>query len=613
LGKAVDREDIREEIRERTDIVSLVSEYVTLRKAGQRFVGLCPFHTDSNPSFSVHPQKRLWYCFGCQEGGDIFAFVQKIEGLTFPEAAERLAQRAGVRWERTPQDRQRASERELLFRANELAKGYFSDQLLRSPVGERALSYLAGRGLGQEAIERFGLGFARESWDGLLQFLRRKGVREDVAARAGLLAPREGGGHYDRFRNRVMFPILDVSGRTIGFGGRTLGDDPAKYINSPETPIFQKSRSVYGINLAARKIAEAGYAVVVEGYTDVISLHMAGVENVVATLGTAFTEAHVRLLNRYAGTLTLCFDADSAGMAAALRNASAFERAEADVRVIALPAGTDPDEFVRTQGKEAFLAAAQAAVSLTEFRLGSIAQRFDWSTQDGRLAAVREMVPALAEIPDRLRRQRFIRWAAERLAGGDLSGVEALEQALVLELRRRSRGGNRGAERKRAADRGFIAETLGAGRAAAPSGVLQAERALIALILAEPSLAGQVREGLGATPWPSAAAQEIAEALAQADPHAPTAAVLDRLGSQEAQRLAAELSVADLDLASERGLVSEYLTRIKDHHDKLQKLAALDAVVVPAVERGEMGSDDPRFQEWTTLRRYFHGAQRRAR
>ncbi len=347
VAATVDRETAREEIRERTDIVSLVSEYVTLKKVGRNFVGLCPFHADNNPSFSVNPEKRIWYCFGCHEGGDVFSFIQKIEGLSFPEAAERLARRAGIPWERGPHDRRHASEREQLYRVNEIASKYFQEQLLGSPAGKPARNYLAQRGVQEKAIERFQIGFARESWDGLLNFLRKKGIREEVAAKAGLVRPRSGGGFYDTFRNRVIFPIIDVTGRVVGFGGRALGDEPAKYINSPETPIFRKSRTLYGINLGGRKAAQAGYSVVVEGYTDVITLHMAGIENVVATLGTAFTQDHVRLLNRYAGTMVLCFDGDSAGVMATLRNASAFERAEADVRVVALPAGTDPDDFVR--------------------------------------------------------------------------------------------------------------------------------------------------------------------------------------------------------------------------------------------------------------------------
>lgn len=609
----MDRETAREEIRERTDIVSLVSEYVTLKKAGRNFVGLCPFHADNNPSFSVNPEKRIWYCFGCHEGGDVFSFVQKIEGLSFPEAVERLARRAGIAWERGPDDRRRASEREQLYRANELASKYFHEQLLKSPAGEPARNYLARRGVQEKAIEQFQIGFARESWDGLMNFLRKKGVREEVAVKAGLVRRRSGGGCYDTFRNRVIFPIFDVTGRVVGFGGRALGDEPAKYINSPETPIFRKSRTLYGINLGGRKAAQAGYSVVVEGYTDVITLHTAGIENVVATLGTAFTQDHVRLLNRYAGTMVLCFDGDSAGVTATLRNASAFERAEADVRVVTLPAGTDPDEFVRRYGPEKFVEAVESAPSLTEFRLSTIADAHDWSTEEQRLAAVREMVTALADIPDRVKRSRYVRWTAEKLARGDLSGVERIEQALVMELRRRARGGNGKPRRKNAADNGFITQTIAAGQPDIPPGVAEAERELVALMLADPTVAPRVREGLGSVPWPSAAAQEIADALEAIGTEAAGVSVLDALKSEEARRLAMELSMAEMDFDAERALLDKNVTRIKDHHDKLQKLSALEAIVVPAVEKGEMGRGDPRFKEWMSLRRYFHGTRRQGR
>ena len=304
----MDQEDIKEEIRARVDLVELIGQHVRLQRAGRRYRGLCPFHQEKTPSFTVDPERGLWHCFGCGEGGDVFSFVMRAEGLSFPEAARRLADRAGMQWETDPQAAARRERRELLERANEIARARFIDHLVRneSPAAEAARDYLRGRGFSRSVMEEFGIGYALDSWDDLLKALGATGISAEMAQEAGLVKIGERGGHYDVFRDRIMFPIADVTGRTVAFGGRALKEDePAKYLNSPETPIFRKRRTLYGLNQARKLIVEQGTALIVEGYTDVVSLHQAGLNNVVAGLGTALTREQLQLLARYCDEIVL--------------------------------------------------------------------------------------------------------------------------------------------------------------------------------------------------------------------------------------------------------------------------------------------------------------------
>lgn len=395
-----------EEIRRRADIVEVISPHVALRRAGRRMVGLCPFHEDRAPSFTVDPESGLWHCFGCKAGGDLFRFVEMIEKLTFPEAVEMLARRLGVA-PRAPAEAARRGQRDRLLALHAEAARWFQAQL-GGREGARAREYLQGRGLTQEVIEAYGIGFAPEAWDRLLGALASKGFKGPELARAGLAVAREGG-FYDRFRNRVIFPIRDAMGRTIAFGGRALAEDQQpKYLNSPETPLFQKGRTLYALDRARKAMAEAGRAVVVEGYLDAIACHEAGLGETVATMGTALTAEHVELLRRRAKGLVLAFDADSAGLAAALRGRELFERAGLSVRVATLPEGADPDRVLREQGAEALRGLVEDGTPIVEWQLRRVLARADGKGPRERAEALDAAVALLARVPAGADRQYYL-------------------------------------------------------------------------------------------------------------------------------------------------------------------------------------------------------------
>jgi len=399
-----DSRDAIEDIRHRLGILDVVSEYVALKRAGKNYKGLCPFHSEKTPSFTVSDEFQTWHCFGCGEHGDVFSFLMKVENLTFAEALERLAKRAGVELERF-QGRQ-TGRKELLGRINSLAAAYYSELLKRTPV---AMDYLRSRGLSDQTIEQFRLGYAAPAWDGFVRFATRKNADLKDVAQAGLIIRNDRGGYYDRFRHRIVFPILDIQERIIGFGGRALGDEQPKYLNSPETPLFSKTRSLYGLNLARKSIAESGSAVVVEGYMDVITAHQAGFPNCVATLGTALTLEHINILSRYTKKVVLAYDSDSAGMAAALRGASMFEEVECDVRIARLPGGDDPDSLLREGRISEFDAALSGALPIVDYKLAILRERHDLSDPSGRAAMLNEAVLVLVEVPSSIEREKHIR------------------------------------------------------------------------------------------------------------------------------------------------------------------------------------------------------------
>lgn len=393
-----------EEIRSRINILDVISEYVTLQRAGKSHKGLCPFHTEKTPSFNVSEEFQTWHCFGCSEHGDVFSFLMKIENLTFAEVLERLAKKTGVELQRS-NDRQ-TSRRELLSRINSLAAAYYAALLKHTPVAQE---YLSKRGLADQTIEEFRLGYAAPAWDGLTRFLAGKKIDPADAAQAGLLIKGERG-YYDRFRHRIVYPILDIQEHVIGFGGRAIGeDDQPKYLNSPETPLFNKTKALYGLNLARKKIAAEGFAVVVEGYMDVIATHQAGFGHSVATLGTALTLEHTKILSRYTKKIVLAYDADSAGMKAALRGAAMFMDAEFDVRIVRLPKGDDPDSILRRGATAEFASALAEARPIIEYRLDLLRESHDLTTSDGRTAMLKEAVRVLAEIPSAVEREKHIR------------------------------------------------------------------------------------------------------------------------------------------------------------------------------------------------------------
>ena len=431
-----------DEIRRRADIVDIVSPHVRLRKAGRRLSGLCPFHQERTPSFTVDAEKGLWHCFGCKAGGDLFRFVEMIEKVAFQEAVEILARRLGLP-PRTPADAVRTRAKERLLSLHEEAARFFHGCLKTEPT-KAALKYLRRRGVSDESIEGFILGYAPDAWDGLLNALSKRGFSGKEIARAGLAVQRNDGGFYDRFRNRVIFPIRDATGRVIAFGGRALADDQQpKYLNSPETPLFRKGHTLWAFDRARGAMDDVGRAIVVEGYLDVIACHEAGMPETIATMGTALTGDHVELLRRRTDRLVLAFDSDSAGMAAALRGRELFQRAGIEVRVVTMPEGMDPDNVIRDRGRDAFLQLVEAAAPMLEWELSRVLARAEGEGQREKMEVVRQAVSVLAKVPAGVEREYYVTWLSQKAAGDSPSRLKFMESAVRQELSRQTaqRGG----------------------------------------------------------------------------------------------------------------------------------------------------------------------------
>ncbi|MBA7630422.1 DNA primase [subsurface metagenome] len=425
-----------DEVKQRTDIVEVASRYVTLTKAGRTFRGLCPFHSEKHPSFFVYPEQQSWHCFGaCNTGGDVFSFMMKKEGIDFGEALRLLAERAGItvpsRFE--PE----TGEKERLYQVNQAATQYFHNLLLNSAAAEKARSYLTSRGLTPKTITDFQLGFSLNSWDALKQYLMERGYTESELLTAGLLIEADGKTH-DRFRQHLMFPIFDIKGRVIGFGARVLDDSLPKYINSPQTPAFDKSSSLYGINLAAATIRQQDLAVMVEGYMDVITAHQNGFSNVVASMGTSITEKQASTLKRLTKNITLALDADAAGEEAMLRGVAFENTLGAEVKVIILPSGKDPDEVIK-QDTKTWQHLLQEALPIVDYTFNTVASKADLTTVKGKSLAEEKLRPVIAEIKNDIRRDHYLSKLA-KLIGASYESVEAsLKGYMVNKAKKPSR------------------------------------------------------------------------------------------------------------------------------------------------------------------------------
>jgi DNA primase len=423
------------EIRNGVDIVEIVSETVSLKKAGQNYQGLCPFHVEKTPSFTVSPSKQIFHCFGCGEGGDVFRYLMKKEGLSFPEALQVLARRGGVALptqDLSLEEKQRIHERENLLSLNRLVMAYFREQL-QEPLGKKARAYLEKRGVSKEVIDQFQLGVAPDGWEGLTRYLSRKNVPMSLGVKAGLLKARnEQNGYYDVFRDRVIFPIADSGNRIIGFGGRVMDDTLPKYLNSSESLIFNKRRSLYGIRAARDECRAKGEVFVVEGYFDLLALHQNEIRNSVATLGTALTPDHIQVLKGLigaAGHVVLVFDSDAAGIKAAERSIDLFSKGYVDARILVLPEGHDPDSFLLEFGGDEFRKGASGALPIVPFLIEAAIRRHGVST-DGKVRIVNELIGTLAAVEDGMARSLHIRDLAERIGVDQTAVLEKVKDHL---------------------------------------------------------------------------------------------------------------------------------------------------------------------------------------
>lgn len=480
-------EEIVEKIRFSIDLVEVVSDYIKLQKRGRNFVGLCPFHQEQSPSFTVAPEKQLYYCFGCGSGGNVFTFIMKVENLTFAEAVRFLAQRAGISIPEPPAtgaQRKARHRKEQLYELNQLAADFYHRVLCQSPAGEAALKYLYSRGVDDRSVDQFELGFAPDRWDALLTFTLKKGYSEEILRQGGLAVSGRSSSPIDRFRNRLMFPIRDIQGRVIGFGGRLLGEGEPKYLNTPETALFNKSRCLYGLDLARREIREKRQAVIVEGYMDVIAAHQHGLSNVVASLGTALTEHQAYLLRTQAEDAVIAYDADTAGAMATWRGLGILRKAGCRVRVARLPEGTDPDDFIRRYGVRQFEEEVLTrAMPLVDYQLDRIKQSYNLANVEDRLRYSREAVKTLASIDNEVERREYLKKIAEE--------ISISEEALNIELRKHIRRQRRSKRKLPGEEREVALEDT-----VRSSAALAAERELLSLMVTNPALVEPVSSSI---------------------------------------------------------------------------------------------------------------------
>jgi len=540
-------EDRIEEIRNRVNIVDLVSEYITLKKAGRNYLGSCPFHKEKTPSFTVNAEKQIYHCFGCGEGGNAFSFLMKINNMTFPEAVRHLAGKLGVplpSWEFTPEEKSRQDLRESLHRVNKLAADYYA-KTLRSAAGSAGRGYLDKRMIKPEIIETFQLGYAPEGWRNLRDHLQREKVPLKHGEQAGLLVSRKDGDYYDRFRGRLMFPIEDINGNVIAFGGRIIGEGEPKYLNSPESSAYVKGRNLYGLARAKNAIRRDDYLIIVEGYFDLLALWNNGIPNVAATLGTALTREHVDLIKRYTGAVAVTFDADAGGKAALERSMSLFLEKGLRAKAVVLPDGKDPDEFVSKHGREAFLAEIERARALVDYYIDEVIGH--GRSIDDRRGALKGAIPFIAGIADPAERDQFMKRVSERL------GVDE-------ELVRREVSLQHPAGRKEEAPRP---------RRPTASGIDRVELALIQIMMENPSRIHDVVQGNVLAFFTSDTLKGLAETITASHRKGQPlrlAEMIDRIENGAVRKTLLELTVSATspDSAVSGRLFDDTVKRIKE-------------------------------------------------
>ncbi len=577
------------EIRSRCDLVDIVSAHVTLKKRGRKFLGLCPFHNEKTPSFNVDPDRQFWKCFGCGEGGDVFDFVQKIDGLSFPEAAEQLARRCGIEIDRSQQHTGETSDRERILKLNEEAAAYYESVLLHSDV---AKSYIQKRGLPWDSVSKYRIGFALDAWDGLANHLAKLKVNPADAAKAGLLAARENSpGFYDRFRGRLMFPIMNASNRVIGFGGRIIGEGEPKYLNSPETAVFSKNKVLYGLNFARKAIADKDQAIVVEGFLDAITVQEAGFANTVATMGTALTPDHAQLLHRYTGNVSLAFDSDSAGMTAALRSGPIFEREGIATRIIVVPAGDDPDSLLRKGGPSVFAALIDDAAPLADYQIKVAMSKFDLTSDEGKTKALNQACAIVASVENSMERERLIRVLGKYHPNFD-TGTTIVEDQLRREV-----------SRLRARAVTHTQRPMNPGLGVKPAGraslLERSEKQILGIILFQQADANKVFGSLPPNEFSTEQMRELASALEehlQRREKVDVDALREEVKGTDAETLMVELGDGDISYP-----LDDLIQTVRQQ--KEAKVRDLMMSLAPKIADGSIRRGDPEYEEYYRLKR----------
>lgn len=529
-------EEIVETVRAHTDIVQLVSEYVHLERKGKNYSGICPFHEDKDPSFTVSPGKQIFHCFGCGVGGNVFKFLMLAENLTFPEAVRRLAARCGVAVPERVVDSPAARRRERAWELNAAARDFYRHQLLHLPEAAAARDYLARRGVSAEIQEAFQLGYAPSGWRALTNFLTARNFKERELQDLDLAAVGAKGLH-DRFRGRIIFPIFDFHGRVIGFGGRALGDGTPRYLNTSETTVFNKGHVLFGLHLARAAIREKGFAVIMEGYMDVIAAHQFGVNNAVASLGTSLTAEQIKLLTRYTRDVVIAYDADAAGVAATLRGMELLQQAGCRVKVVTVPAGKDPDEFLHRYGADGWRELLARAQTLLDYKLHRVLEK------GGDTAALlQEVLPLLARTGE-VEREEGVRRVAARL-NLSLETVKEVLRRYIEEQGKKWSNPDKIAKNKH----NIIKSELRS------DAVSRAEEALVQLMVGQPALVDRVRREMGDWEPANGLLRTVYRELCRAGGVVTPAALLDRL-DEAAQQSLTRLLVANIPGVEQPALV----------------------------------------------------------
>ena len=547
-------DEIIEEVRSRNDIVDVISAYVKLQKKGSSYFGLCPFHNEKSPSFSVSRQKQMYYCFGCGAGGNVFTFLMEYENYSFVEALRYLADRAGVdlpEQEYSEAERRRADEKAVLLEIHKRAAQFYYVQL-KSSQGEQAMAYLRGRQLGDDTIKAFGLGYSSKFSNTLYQFLKSKGYADDMLAKSGLITMDEKHGPHDKFWNRVMFPIMDANNRVIGFGGRVMGDAKPKYLNSPETLIFDKSRNLYGLNRA--RTTRKSYFLLCEGYMDVISLHQAGFTNAVASLGTALTAGHASLIKRYVQEVYLTYDSDDAGTRAALRALPILKDAGITAKIIRMEPYKDPDEFIKNLGAEAFEERIEKARNGFMFSLEILERDYDLKSPEGKTGFLNEAARRLGRFEEEIERNNYIEAVAEKYHTGyeelrRLVGKMAVREGLAKPVQRPKTAGVKEKE----------------------DGIRKSQKILLTWLVSDERIFGQIKDYISPEDFSDGIYRKAAGLLFQQyhDGEINPARIMNYFTDEEEHREVAALFHTRIEeLASEREkekALMETVLRIKNH------------------------------------------------
>ena len=559
------------ELTERNDIVDVVSGYVRLgKKSGSNMFGLCPFHSEKTPSFSVSPDKQIYHCFGCGKGGGVINFIMEIENLSFPEAVEFLAKRAGMPIPEEENDRESRKRSRMLSLNRDAARFFYAQ--LSTPQGGAARDYMARRRIGPATAKNFGIGFAPDTWDSLEKAMREKGYTDFELFDAGLVRKGNKGGYYDTFRNRLMFPVIDVRGNVIGFSGRILGDGEPKYMNSPETLVFNKSRNLFALNLA--KKSKSGYIILSEGNIDVVSLHQAGFDSAVASLGTSLTPEQARLLSRYTNQVIIAYDNDGAGIKAAQRAIGILEKLDLKVKVLRMSGAKDPDEFIKLKGADAFRNLLESSENQIDYRLRSVTDKYDLSVDEQKVEFLKEASDLVARLPGSVERQVY----AMRVAS--MSGVSADVVTKEVERRRKKlvNQASRSEERQQSRPERQLQPEEKALRYEDPSSAA-AEEGVIRLLYLDPALARNA-ELPAPEEFSSPALGHIYSVLRDKIDRGetPSAATLGgALDGQEMSLLVRLLQKPELLSKGDRAL-ADYIKRIRERKEQGRQVSDLRAL-----------------------------------